>query len=70
MSELPGMLALAQAMKEGKWPHIMDAQVWAREFIERVKKNPDIATDEGAMIAWFSNAIMAGWDTAKMQEKK
>jgi hypothetical protein len=42
-----------------------DAQVWAEEFISRIKDNPEIATDEGTMIAWFANAIMAGYDEAR-----
>lgn len=39
-----------------------DAQVWAREFIKVVSQKPEIATDEGTMIAWFSNALMRGYD--------
>jgi hypothetical protein len=42
-----------------------DAGVWAKEFVETVKKNPSIATDEGTMIGWFANAIMAGYDKDK-----
>jgi len=42
-----------------------DAQIWAKEFISRIKDNPEIATDEGTMIGWFANAIMAGYDEAR-----
>ncbi|URQ04629.1 hypothetical protein SEA_EMMA1919_11 [Streptomyces phage Emma1919] len=42
-----------------------DAQVWAEEFISRIKDNPEIATDEGTMLGWFANAIMAGYDEAR-----
>lgn len=42
-----------------------DALVWAEEFVKTVKKNPAVATDEGAMIGWFANAIMAGYDEAQ-----
>jgi len=37
-----------------------DAMVWAERFVKRVTAKPTIATDTGAMLAWFSGAIMAG----------
>jgi len=39
-----------------------DAREWAESFVAHVKANPDIATDEGTMIAWFAGALMRGWD--------
>lgn len=39
-----------------------DAREWAKAFVERVRKNPAIATDEGTMTSWFANAIMRGYD--------
>ena len=64
--DLPGELELAYAISRGKWPHTMDAEVWAEEFMKRFKgKFPD----DGTMIAWFANAIMAGYDTAMMRAK-
>lgn len=39
-----------------------DAAVWAKEWLKKIKEDPSIATDEGAMIGWFANAIMAGYD--------
>jgi hypothetical protein len=42
-----------------------DAQVWAEEFIKRVQNDPTRALDEGTMIGWFANAIMAGYDEAR-----
>lgn len=63
--ELPGMLALGEGVREQRWPHTMDARVWTQEWLNRVKENPSIAMDEGAMIGWFANAIMAGYDTAR-----
>lgn len=57
--DLPGMLAVAKATAEKVWPHTTDAQVWATEFKKRF---PDV--DEGTMIGWFANAIMAGHDAA------
>jgi len=44
-----------------------DAMVWAERFVERVTENPGIATDEGTMLAWFSGAIMTGYDHARPQ---
>lgn len=58
--ELPGMLAVAKGIAEQRWPHTMDAKVWADEF---VKLNP--SADHGLMLGWFANAIMAGYDTAQ-----
>lgn len=66
-SELPGMLALQLAVAEQKWPHTMDARVWTEEWMKTIKEHPGIPTDEGAMIGWFANAIMAGYDTASMR---
>lgn len=46
-------------MAENFWDST-DAQVWAKEFVNHVSQNPAIATDEGAMIGWFANAIEVG----------
>lgn len=40
----------------------MDAQVWATEFCRL-----NNAADHGMMLAWFANAIMAGYDHAKRE---
>lgn len=56
------MLALAKGIAEGNWPHTMDAREWAKRWLEQMKETPDIATDEGSMLGWFANAIMAGYD--------
>lgn len=42
-----------------------DAVVWAKAFVEHVRRNPAIATDEGTIIGWFANAIMRGWDEGR-----
>ena len=42
-----------------------DAVIWAKEFVKIALKKPTIATDEAAMIGWFANAIMTGYDKAK-----
>lgn len=62
--DLPGMLAVAKGVAEQKWPHTMDAAVWAAEFCKRY---PGSEFSEGDMIGWFANAIMAGYDTANAQ---
>lgn len=46
-----------------------DAQVWAREFVKLVNKNPSIATDEGTMLTWFATAIMSGYDDGVKREQ-
>lgn len=47
-----------------------DAQIWAKRWLEIIAENPDIPTDEGTMIGWFANAIMAGYDQGRQQEQK
>jgi len=46
----------------------MDAVVWAKEFMriynDNYQADPGEWVDESLMIGWFSNAIMAGYDTA------
>lgn len=66
-TELPGMLALVKATRAQKWPHTVDAQEWAKEWMIAYRKDPTIAADEGTMLAWFANAIMAGFDTANIR---
>lgn len=44
-----------------------DALVWAREFCA-IYKNGVPAPDQGTMIGWFANAIMAGYDRARKEE--
>lgn len=39
-----------------------DAQVWADEWLRIIAENPTIPTSRDAMITWFSNAIMVGYD--------
>jgi len=43
----------------------MDAQVWAKEFCEKLKDSSFLVDAEdaiGTMIGWFANAIMTGYD--------
>jgi len=41
-----------------------DAQKWVDEWMRTIKEYPSIPTDEGTMLGWFANAIMAGYDRA------
>jgi hypothetical protein len=63
--ELPGFHAVQFGIHEQRWPHTMDAQAWVVEWMKRPAADRErIANDEGCMLAWFANAIMAGYDTA------
>ena len=65
--DLPGGLALADAVQRGEWPHTMDAQAWATAWMLQLKETPEMYKDEGSMIGWFANAIMAGYDRARIK---
>jgi hypothetical protein len=43
---------------------VFEAPIWVKEWLRTIKEYPDIPTDEGAMLGWFANAIMAGYDYA------
>lgn len=67
--DMPGMLAVCEGVKKQKFPHTVDAKVWAEEFYRcgwRVWKEPGGVEPDviGLMTGWFANAIMAGFDTA------
>lgn len=47
-----------------------DATIWAREFTKMVLVHPRIPHSEDAMITWFSNAIMNGYDRGRQDEQK
>lgn len=47
-----------------------DAQVWTRHWLKTIADNPTIPTDEGTMIGWFANAIMAGYDHGRRVEQQ
>ena len=66
-TELPGMLAVAEGVANQAWPHTMDAQAWAAEWMKTIAEHPTLPSDEGAMLGWFANAIMAGYDTAQQR---
>ena len=52
------------------FPQTMDAQIWTREWMKTITEHPGIPTDEGTMLGWFANAIMAGWDEAMRRQEK
>lgn len=75
--ELPGALEVAIRTVEQKWPHTVDAKVWAKEFARRfyvIDNRPraepasKLRTEE-VMLGWFANAIMAGIDTARVLDR-
>ena len=47
-----------------------DAQVWVKEWMKTIKKNPEMPYDEGFMLGWFAGAIMAGYDHARWEREK
>ncbi len=62
--------SLSPAKPEVKFnPQSMDAQVWAKEFMRLFGKSLS-QIDEGLMISWFANAIMAGFDEANRRHDK
>ena len=48
----------------------MDALAWTKMWMQTIEKVPEIPTDEGTMIGWFANAIMAGYDARAREEDK
>ncbi len=62
--ELPGCLQSAINVEKQVWPHTANAEEWAKQWKEHLSINPEIANDEGCMVGWFANAIMAGFNTA------
>jgi len=58
--------------RTGETPQLcgnMDAQVWAKEFVERLKDPSFLADGDevGTMLGWFANAIMTGYDVGYSQ---
>ena len=47
-----------------------DAIHWVDEWLKTIKQVPAIPTDRIAMIGWFANAIMAGYDAGRRAEEK
>lgn len=47
-----------------------DAGVWAEVWLETIKAHPGVPTDEGAMLGWFANALMSGYDRGRHVEQQ
>ncbi|MHB1098120.1 MAG: hypothetical protein ACYCZR_01070 [Burkholderiales bacterium] len=62
--ELDGMAALIDAVHKQEWPHTMDPELWARAYNDQRTFEGKPTEPVGDLIPWFSNAIMAGYDTA------
>lgn len=52
------------------WTHNADAQVWVKEWLETISAHPEIPNDPSAMLGWFANAIMCGFDCGYDAAKK
>ncbi len=64
-----GILGMSPPELDQAFTQSFDAKDWAKAFIARVHRNPEIPTDEGCMLGWFANAIMRGFDEAnRMRE--
>lgn len=67
---LVGHIGKKQEVREFN-PQSMDAKKWAKEFMRTFKEKGLDTTeasdwiDEGLMLGWFANAIMAGYDEAR-----
>jgi hypothetical protein len=62
MDELDGMAAVVQGVRDQRFPHSVDAMVWADEYCKQF-----LDSDKMTMVSWFANSIMAGYDTAGMR---
>ena len=55
-------------LEPGKLLSTMDAKVWADEFMETKARLGEKEFDHAMMLAWFANAIMAGFDEATRRQ--
>ena len=70
-----GMTRLLLGHDGKQFPGTMDATVWAREFAEKAnqllqegRQPVELLTDEGWLLGWFANAIMAGFDSCRERQ--
>ena len=52
-----------------------DAMKWAEGWVERMTRlspaqRSEFVTDQGTMVGWFANAIMAGYDQGRRDEQE
>src|SRR6266540_4892941 len=67
---IPGVGSSAWLGDGGKRvPFTMDARIWASDWMKTIQEHPGIPTDEGTMVTWFANAIMAGYDEAQRRHR-
>lgn len=62
LSNVENEKLLSSEVRYSKLMSSFDARDWAKEFVELVKVEPKIATDEETMLTWFSAALMRGYD--------
>jgi hypothetical protein len=55
-------------MKASELSNTIDALVWAKNFMN-VKEATNFTIDESLMLAWFANAIMAGFDEGQRRKE-
>jgi hypothetical protein len=56
-------------LEPGELLSTMDAKVWADEFMETKARLGEKEFDHAMMLAWFANAIMAGFDEATRRQQ-
>lgn len=49
-------------------PQTSDCRIWARALEANLRRDPEYGTEE-ALMGWFANAIMAGYDRAHWQSE-
>lgn len=50
-------------MTANQIPNTVNAQIWTREFCQTFRElYPGVDIDEGWILSWFANSIMAGYD--------
>ena len=57
-------------MERDKLLGTMDAKVWTDEFMATRARLGDKEFDHAMMLAWFANAIMAGFDEANRRAQR
>lgn len=76
--EPDGMFAYALAISDPEahrndpnWPlPSFDARDWAHSFCATARRLHGLDIDEDWMVSWFANALMRGYDQAKMEQNK
>lgn len=69
-TQLDGIVALMDGVGNQVFPHTLDAKVWAQEFNRTLIALGQQPLDEGWLVGWFANSIMAGFDTATLHAGK